>query len=253
MLSVASTDSASALRGFAPPQIRKKPPRTSISAARSRSYNWGGARTMPMGCGVDEICTVAVAWHRSNEVVIEDHAIDWDRSDYDPYARTKKFASIRRGSCFPTFHALCLARASCWATAAGLKPPILDMVRALCFPAQACRCCLCGPMTASTSCPRITLPMRWCTCTRSHILSTKSTTLLRRNGFADVSPAYRSLAQARGKMPPPFWPGQAGTVQLDGRLAFAPPRQRRIRRVAAEGLSAVFGLEYRVRQHARDR
>jgi nucleoside-diphosphate-sugar epimerase len=32
-----------------------------------------------------------VAGQRSGETVFEDHAIDWDRSDYDPYARTKKF------------------------------------------------------------------------------------------------------------------------------------------------------------------
>jgi len=38
-----------------------------------------------------EVSTVAVAGKRSNEVVSEDHSIDWDRSDYDPYARTKKF------------------------------------------------------------------------------------------------------------------------------------------------------------------
>src|SRR6266849_2442809 len=38
-----------------------------------------------------EVSTVAVAGKRSNEVVTEDRAIDWDRSDYDPYARTKKF------------------------------------------------------------------------------------------------------------------------------------------------------------------
>jgi len=37
------------------------------------------------------VSTVAVAGHRSNEVVQEDTAIDWERSDYDPYARTKKF------------------------------------------------------------------------------------------------------------------------------------------------------------------
>jgi thioester reductase-like protein len=37
------------------------------------------------------VSTVAVAGHRSNEVVCEDDAIQWDRSDYDPYARTKKF------------------------------------------------------------------------------------------------------------------------------------------------------------------
>ncbi len=37
------------------------------------------------------VSTVAVAGHRANEVVEEDSAIDWSRSDYDPYARTKKF------------------------------------------------------------------------------------------------------------------------------------------------------------------
>lgn len=37
------------------------------------------------------VSTVAVAGKRRNEVVTEDAAIDWSRSDYDPYARTKKF------------------------------------------------------------------------------------------------------------------------------------------------------------------
>src|SRR6202050_2220617 len=37
------------------------------------------------------VSTVAVAGQRSDEVVQEDTAIDWNRSDYDPYARTKKF------------------------------------------------------------------------------------------------------------------------------------------------------------------
>ena len=37
------------------------------------------------------VSTVAVAGHRQDEVVEEDSAIDWARSDYDPYARTKKF------------------------------------------------------------------------------------------------------------------------------------------------------------------
>ena len=37
------------------------------------------------------VSTVAVAGHHQDEVVQEDQAIDWARSDYDPYARTKKF------------------------------------------------------------------------------------------------------------------------------------------------------------------
>ncbi len=38
-----------------------------------------------------EVSTVAVAGKRQHELVTEDRSIDWDRSDYDPYARTKKF------------------------------------------------------------------------------------------------------------------------------------------------------------------
>ena len=38
-----------------------------------------------------QVSTVAVAGKRQNEIVTEDRSIDWDRSDYDPYARTKKF------------------------------------------------------------------------------------------------------------------------------------------------------------------
>jgi long-chain acyl-CoA synthetase len=37
------------------------------------------------------ISTVAVAGHRKDQTVREDEAIDWNRPDYDPYARTKKF------------------------------------------------------------------------------------------------------------------------------------------------------------------
>jgi thioester reductase-like protein len=38
------------------------------------------------------VSTVAVAGKRQGEVVEEDSSIDWERSDYDPYARTKKFS-----------------------------------------------------------------------------------------------------------------------------------------------------------------
>jgi thioester reductase-like protein len=41
---------------------------------------------------ISDVSTVAVAGMRSSEIVYEDSAIDWNRSDYDPYARTKKFA-----------------------------------------------------------------------------------------------------------------------------------------------------------------
>lgn len=40
---------------------------------------------------LSHVSTVAVAGHRSNEVVTEDESVNWELSDYDPYARTKKF------------------------------------------------------------------------------------------------------------------------------------------------------------------
>jgi nucleoside-diphosphate-sugar epimerase len=47
------------------------------------------------------VSTVAVAGKRSHEVVQEDRSIEWDRSDYDPYARTKKFCEHMLGELLP--------------------------------------------------------------------------------------------------------------------------------------------------------
>ena len=47
------------------------------------------------------VSTVAVAGKRQNEVVTEDAAIDWARSDYDPYARTKKFCEHMASQLLP--------------------------------------------------------------------------------------------------------------------------------------------------------
>jgi nucleoside-diphosphate-sugar epimerase len=55
-----------------------------IQLAR-RAQNRNGLRRY------SHVSTVAVAGRRQNEVVTEDASIDWARSDYDPYARTKKF------------------------------------------------------------------------------------------------------------------------------------------------------------------
>jgi thioester reductase-like protein len=47
------------------------------------------------------VSTVAVAGKRKDEVVTEDSAIDWERSDYDPYARTKKFCEYMANRLLP--------------------------------------------------------------------------------------------------------------------------------------------------------
>jgi len=55
-----------------------------IQLARS-SHHYHGLQRF------SEVSTVAVAGKRSHEIVGEDRSIEWERSDYDPYARTKKF------------------------------------------------------------------------------------------------------------------------------------------------------------------
>ncbi len=55
-----------------------------VQLARRTQYYHGLRR-------FSNVSTVAVAGKRSHEVVVEDRSIDWERSDYDPYARTKKF------------------------------------------------------------------------------------------------------------------------------------------------------------------
>jgi nucleoside-diphosphate-sugar epimerase len=71
-----------------------------IQLAR-RAQNRNGLRRY------SHVSTVAVAGKRKNEVVTEDAAIDWSRSDYDPYARTKKFCehmARRAQDDFPARH-----------------------------------------------------------------------------------------------------------------------------------------------------
>jgi thioester reductase-like protein len=65
-----------------------------IQLARRAQNNHGLRR-------YSHVSTVAVAGHRHNEVVAEDTAIDWARSDYDPYARTKKFCEHMAAQLLP--------------------------------------------------------------------------------------------------------------------------------------------------------
>jgi thioester reductase-like protein len=65
-----------------------------IQLAR-RAQNSNGLRRY------SHVSTVAVAGIRKDEVVTEDTAIDWSRSDYDPYARTKKFCEHMANQLLP--------------------------------------------------------------------------------------------------------------------------------------------------------
>jgi thioester reductase-like protein len=79
------------------------------------------------------VSTVAVAGMRSNEVVQEDTAIDWDRSDYDPYARTKKFCEHMGRELLPNVSKLFLRPSIVLGDSRRPETTQFDMVRAFVF------------------------------------------------------------------------------------------------------------------------
>ncbi len=79
------------------------------------------------------VSTVAVAGMRSNEVVQEDSAIDWDRSDYDPYARTKKFCEHMGRELLPDVSKLFLRPSIVLGDSRRPETTQFDMVRAFVF------------------------------------------------------------------------------------------------------------------------
>lgn len=79
------------------------------------------------------VSTVAVAGMRSNEVVQEDSAIDWDRSDYDPYARTKKFCEHMGRELLPGVSKLFLRPSIVLGDSRRPETTQFDMVRAFVF------------------------------------------------------------------------------------------------------------------------
>lgn len=79
------------------------------------------------------ISTVAVAGRRSNELVHEDDAIDWDRSDYDPYARTKKFSEHMVSQLLPDVSHLVFRPSIVLGDSRYAETTQFDMVRSFAF------------------------------------------------------------------------------------------------------------------------
>ena len=82
------------------------------------------------------VSTVAVCGHRNHEVVQEDTSIDWDRSDYDPYGRTKKFAEHMVSSLLPDVSKVFLRPSIVMGDSRFPQTTQFDMVRAFCELAQ---------------------------------------------------------------------------------------------------------------------
>lgn len=80
-----------------------------------------------------QVSTVAVAGQRSNETVLEDRSIDWDRRDYDPYARTKKFCEHMVREMLPDVSRLVFRPSVVLGDSGRPETTQFDMVRAFAF------------------------------------------------------------------------------------------------------------------------
>ena len=78
------------------------------------------------------VSTVAVAGMRDGEVVVEDRAIEWDRSDYDPYARTKKFCEHMARELLPDVQKTFFRPSIVMGDSRFPETSQFDMVRAFC-------------------------------------------------------------------------------------------------------------------------
>jgi len=79
------------------------------------------------------VSTVAVAGKRDREVVEEDQSIDWARSDYDPYGRTKKFCEHMARELLPENKLLFFRPSIVMGDSRWPKTTQFDMIRAFCI------------------------------------------------------------------------------------------------------------------------
>ncbi|MBK8173009.1 MAG: SDR family oxidoreductase [Sandaracinaceae bacterium] len=78
------------------------------------------------------VSTVAVAGQRDRETVQEDTAIDWNRSDYDPYGRTKKFCEHMVRELLPDVPKTFFRPSIVMGDSRRVETTQFDMVRAFC-------------------------------------------------------------------------------------------------------------------------
>ena len=78
------------------------------------------------------VSTVAVAGYRDRETVLEDEAVDWERSDYDPYGRTKKFCEHMVRELLPEVQRTYFRPSTVMGDSRFAETSQFDMVRAFC-------------------------------------------------------------------------------------------------------------------------
>ncbi len=156
-----------------------------------------------------EVSTVAVAGQRSNERVAEDAAIDWGRSDYDPYARTKKFCEHMIGELLADVPRTIFRPSIVLGDSRRAETTQFDMVRAFVFLGSL-------PVLPFRPDDRVDIvPVDYVAdaivslhqnpCPKHEIYHLSSG--VHSESFRQLTAA---LAKARGSMQPLFWPGLAG-------------------------------------------
>ena len=153
-----------------------------------------------------QVSTVAVAGHRSHEVVTEDASIDWNRSDYDPYARTKKFCEHMVRELLPDVSRTVFRPAIVLGDSRRPETTQFDMVRAFVFFAGL-------PILPFRSEDRIDIvPVDYVaeSIVALHQKSNPAHEIYHlSSGTASetFSALTHALADSAGKMQPMFWPG----------------------------------------------
>lgn len=98
-----------------------------VTLARDIVAKRGGLRRF------SSVSTTAVSGEREHEVVTEDASIDWERSDYDPYGRTKKFAEHMARELLPDVPITIFRPSTVLGDSRFPRTTQFDMVRAYCF------------------------------------------------------------------------------------------------------------------------
>ena len=153
-----------------------------------------------------QVSTVAVAGHRSHEVVTEDASIDWNRSDYDPYARTKKFCEHMVRELLPEVPRTVFRPSIVLGDSRRPETTQFDMVRAFVFLAGL-------PFLPFRSTDRIDIVPVDYVAESVVLLHQKQNPaheiyhLSSGTGSETFGQLTRALADAAGKMQPLYWPG----------------------------------------------
>jgi thioester reductase-like protein len=156
-----------------------------------------------------EVSTVAVAGQRSNELVTEDGAIDWERSDYDPYARTKKFCEHMIRELLPDVQRTIFRPSIVLGDSRRPETTQFDMVRAFVFlgglPVLPFRPDDCVDIVPVDYVADAIVTLHQHPSPKHEIYHLSSG--VKSENFRDLTAA---LADARGKIKPLFWPELEG-------------------------------------------